>query len=195
MKTDPAMGNLGYARVELDWYPTPEWCTRAVLPLLTSRLKRSAIVWEPACGDGAMARVLEEEFDSVIATDLTYRGFGVGGRDFLSMDAPRSTHDVDLICTNPPYGNIAEQFVRKALDHTEERGGIVAMLLRKEYDAASGRVDLFTEKPFRAEIVLTSRPRWIADSKGSPRHNYSWFVWDHQHTGPAQKFYHVRQET
>ena len=29
-------------------------------------------------------------------------------------------------------------------------------------------------------IVLTKRPRWIKESKGAPRHNYSWFVWDNE---------------
>jgi hypothetical protein len=39
--------------------------------------------------------------------------------------------------------------------------------------------------PFHKKVVVTKRPRWIADSTGSPRHNYSWFIWDWRHVKGA----------
>jgi hypothetical protein len=41
-------------------------------------------IWEPCCGDGAMARVLEAHGHHVVATDLVDRGYGETGRGFLA---------------------------------------------------------------------------------------------------------------
>jgi len=35
-------------------------------------------IWEPACGDGAISRVLEAAGYQVISTDLIDRGYGQG---------------------------------------------------------------------------------------------------------------------
>jgi len=174
---DVAMGNLGYDRVEADFYPTPGWLTEAVVPFL--RLHGVTIdthVWEPACGDGAMSGVLARSFDKVTSTDLHNYGAvdARAGVDFLKQDV----HWKGSIVTNPPYGDLAEAFIRHALKVTTKHRGVVAMLLRNEYDCAKGRSDLFRLHPFARKLVLTTRPRWIEDSTGAPRHNYSWFIWD-----------------
>jgi hypothetical protein len=89
----------------------------------------------------------------------------------------------DTIITNPPYddkanGATAETSVRHALRLMEAEKGMVIMLLRNEWDAASKRRDLFEHPAFMAKITLRFRPRWIEDSTGSPRHTYAWFIWD-----------------
>ena len=38
-----------------DFYPTPPWVSRSLALLIG--LRAGDVVWEPACGDGAMARV------------------------------------------------------------------------------------------------------------------------------------------
>jgi hypothetical protein len=141
-------------------------------------------VWEPACGLGHLSkRLVELGTEKVISTDLIDRGFGSGGIDFLACPtAPGALLNYGnkrfAIITNPPYGDLAEQFIRQALKLTKERGGLVAMFLRNEYDCAKERMDLFNEHPFAMKIIVTKRPRWIAGSKGSPRHTYAWYVWD-----------------
>jgi len=115
------------------------------------------------------------------------RKYGEPDVDFLAQPI----HVKGLVITNPRYGDLAEAFIRKALKVTERYQGKVAMLLRHEYDTAKGRADLFNKPPHSAELVLTSRPRWIEGSTGAPRHSYSWFLWEHGHIGPAEKFYHV----
>ena len=55
-----------------DFFPTPEWAT---LALMDSE-NFEGLIWEPACGDGSMARVLASKGNEVIATDLYDRGFG-----------------------------------------------------------------------------------------------------------------------
>jgi len=171
-RPDPAMGSSGYERIEADFYPTEAWCTRA---LLKNFWWLTAPVWEPACGEGHISKVLSEAGRSVYSTDLHDRGYGTPGQDFLKQTA--TPDGFFHIFTNPPY-SVAEEFIRHAIKLTEPRKGAVAMLLRNEYDCAAGRVDLFRHPAFAAKLVLTKRPRWIAGSKGSPRHNYAWYVWD-----------------
>jgi hypothetical protein len=57
-------------------------------------------IWEPACGDGAISKVLEAAGYDVISTDLIDRGFGQGGVDFLKTTKALGRN----IVTNPPYG-------------------------------------------------------------------------------------------
>jgi hypothetical protein len=180
---DPAMGELGYERVEGDFYPTPPEnldCLGSFIDL------EGLIVWEPACGEGHLSKRLSQLGAETISSDLFHRGFGQGGIDFLrSAKLPpvmkmNAGNRRQAIITNPPYGDLAEAFIRKALMLTEPEQGIVAMFLRNEYDmAATGRNDLFEGHPaYFMKVAVTKRPRWIAGSTGSPRHNYAWYVWD-----------------
>jgi hypothetical protein len=84
-----------------DFFPTPPWATFALI----ENEKFSGEIWECACGDGTMSRVLAETGQPVRSTDLYDRGFGESGVDFLT-----SQSRADNIVTNPPY-NCAEQFV------------------------------------------------------------------------------------
>lgn len=168
---DPAMGNLNYERKEGDYYPTPPWCTKA---LLKNYCFDDEVIWEPACGEGHMSTVLAEKHE-VLSTDLHDRGYGLPFVDFLEQTEMYGGST--SIITNPPY-LLAEDFIRHALTLTKETNGIVAMLLRNEFDCAVRRTDLFRHPAFAMKLVLTKRPRWIEGSTGSPRHNYAWFVWD-----------------
>jgi hypothetical protein len=76
-----------------DFFPTPEWAT---VPLMDNE-RFEGQIWEPACGDGSMARVLASKGNEVIASDLYDRGFGEIGVDFLNTDRV-----ADNIVTNPP---------------------------------------------------------------------------------------------
>jgi hypothetical protein len=90
----------------------------------------------------------------------------------------------DAIITNPPYddkasGITTHKSVAHALKLMEPEQGMVAMLLRNEWDCAKKSRPFTKDHPaFLMKIVLNFRPRWIEGTKGSPRHNYSWYVWD-----------------
>jgi len=163
----------GYARKERDLYETPEWATQALVPHINNRLTPTEIVFEPACGSGKMVRALEAAGFRVTAADIDQ------GYDFLSFNGTAP----DAIVTNPPY-ELATEFIDHALRITEERKGIVAMLLRTDFDHAKTRGRLFGDHPaFHRKIVLTKRIRWFEDSKGSPSFNHAWFIWDWRHQG------------
>ena len=180
MNQDLAMGNLGYGRYDQDFYATEAWLTHNLIPILKSEnlLTDYSKVWECACGDGGISDVLEQHHIPVVCTDLIYRGRGVGDVDFLkTTEMPDGSN---FILTNPPYGELAEEFVRHAINLTNKNHGTVGMLLRNEWDCGKSRMDLFdSNAAFTMKVVATTRPRWIANSTGSPRHNYSWFFWNH----------------
>lgn len=172
---DPAMsGQLDYDRNDADFYPTPPEnvdCLHLFEPL------DGTVWWEPACGEGHISKRVEELTGRMIlSTDLHFRHYGNGGADFLTME--EAPDGITGIITNPPYGDLAEAFIRKALELMKPVNGRVAMFLRNEYDCGKGRRDLFANYPFAHKIIVTKRPRWIEGSTGSPRHSYAWYVWD-----------------
>ena len=60
-----------------DYYPTPEIATKALL----QREMFAPIVWECACGDGAISKVLDKEGYKTFNTDLYAYGFGESKKD------------------------------------------------------------------------------------------------------------------
>ena len=171
--SDRLMIKSGYERRVLDHYETPQWCTKVLL-----RHEKFSRVWEPAAGKGAITNVLAAADVDVYASDIHDYGFGYDMKDFLLT----WENDGRDIITNPPFAeDLADQFINHALLLTKNFGGRVCMLLRNEFDCASSRKNLFDNKSaFAAKIVLTKRPKWIAGTIGSPRHNYAWYVWDWQ---------------
>lgn len=83
-------------RAAYEFYPTPPEATRALMSVESFE----GDIWEPACGDGAISKVLEAAGYQVVSTDLIDRGYGVGGHNFLKSDNPLAKN----IITNPPYG-------------------------------------------------------------------------------------------
>ena len=101
-----ASGGKDPGRQAQDFYRTPEASTRALLRV--EALPRR--VWEPACGDGAISRVLEAAGHGVLSTDRVERGYGEAGRDFLMERVPTDR----AILTNPPFA-LADPFALHAL--------------------------------------------------------------------------------
>ena len=157
----------GYERKERDTYETPAWVTEALLP----HLRECRIIWEPAAGSGKMSRVLKGFAGTVISSDIAE------GKDFLTGEG----FDGDAIITNPPY-ELATEFIERAL-FLMASSGLVAMLLRTDFDHAKSRQHLFQHPAFSKKLVLTKRIKWFEDSKGQPSFNHAWFVWDYRHKG------------
>ena len=84
-------------RLPNEFYPTPPEATRALLSVETF----DGSIWEPACGEGAIAKELAAAGHTVVSTDLVDYGFGIPRVDFLKEIRPRARH----IVTNPPYGS------------------------------------------------------------------------------------------
>lgn len=158
-------GDSTEEREPTDYYKTPEHATR---PLL-SREKFDGIVWECACGDGAISRMLPGE---VISTDLYNRGYGESGVDFLA-----TVKQVNHVVTNPPY-SLAQKFVAHALRCAS---GKVAMLLKLNFLEGQKRKPFFEATPLRTVYVFANRISFNkADVKGKGNGllAYAWFVWE-----------------
>ena len=191
---DSAMGNSNFDRNEMDFYPTPEWITEAIIPIILDNHieKNKYIIWEPACGKRHMSSVLEKYFNYIDESDIINydNDHRIRTIDFLKYD--HNFNEPICIITNPPYGKDAEKFIRKALDILPHNNGVCAFLMRNEYDCAKSRIDLFNQHPFARKVILTTRPKWIEGSDGSPRHNYAWYIWDYKHIGSPVIQYHVK---
>ena len=152
-----------------DFFPTPAWATHALIENESFK----GTIWECACGDGAMSRVLETTGNSVIASDLYDRGFGEVGHDFLT-----STRTADNIVTNPPY-NAAEGFVQRGIQNSRRK---FALLLRLAFLEGAHRANtIFMRAPPSRVWVFSERITLYphgAVQKGSGTTAYAWFVWD-----------------
>ncbi len=107
----------------LDYFPTPPWATRALCQFLLDLGEPlgEQSCWEPACGEGHMARPLREYFARVEATDVHRYSDDHAIADFLMPMAPRGH---DWIVSNFPF-NLAERFITTALDRA--RCGVAAI--------------------------------------------------------------------
>lgn len=175
------------ARREADFYPTPAWCVRAVLPLLQRlNLPASAQVLEPAGGDGAIIKVLLDQgfaqHEQISAIDIRPEaaaaccalGIDAQTADFLSWAPPAAP---DLIITNPPFCRAIE-FAQHALNVVAEHG-TVAMLLRLAFMETPTRGAWLREHPVDV-AVLPSRPVFVPDKRGrmaGSQDAYAWFLW------------------
>lgn len=163
--------NMRGDREPYDFYPTPTAATEALIKAEGSHLLTRR-VWEPACGDGAMAEVLKARGVKVLATDLIDRGYGVGDIDFLAAEPPERAR-LNAVVTNPPY-KIGTGFVQRALSFPSVE--YVAMLLRVNFWNAASRINLFDSWPPALVYMLT----WRLDftGKGAPTGDSMWVVWD-----------------
>lgn len=152
-----------------DYFPTPAWATYALI----DNEKFSGDIWESACGDGAMSRVLETTGRTVISSDLFDRGYGEPGKDFLKPKRKAAN-----IITNPPY-NAAEGFVRSGVACSKSK---FALLLRLAFLEGANRANtIFAATPPSRVWVFSERITFYpagAVQKGTGTTAYAWMVWD-----------------
>jgi hypothetical protein len=160
-----------------DYFPTPAWATHALI----DNEKFVGDIWECACGDGAMSKVLALHGSNVISSDLYRRGFGETGIDFLTAD-----RRAENIITNPPY-NSAEGFVTAGVKKSKRK---FALLLRLAFLEGSNRANtIFSLNPPSRVWVFSERITFYPANtivKGSGTTAYAWFVWDKNASGGTQ---------
>lgn len=160
-------------RRRADLYPTEPHGTQAFVNAEGAVLAaRYPVLWEPACGPGFMARVLEANGFQVVAQDLLDWGYGTPGMDFLGCGGAWPL--AEALVTNPPYGKLAESFIRRAIQGL----GLpyVALLLKSDYWHCGRGVGLFRDLPPSIIYPLGFRLHW--DGRGRPVQTHSWVVWD-----------------
>lgn len=175
------LGARNYAlneREENDFYATEP----KALELLLEHETFNNDIWECACGDGHLGKVLEEYGYKVKATDLIQRKYGMGGIDFLQV----STNWSGDILTNPPY-KYAKEFVEKALEIVKE-GNNVVMFLKLQFLEGKARRKMFERYPPKYVYVSSSRLHCAlnGDFEKFAKSNavaYAWYIWEKGYTG------------
>lgn len=173
LKRAQSLVGTSEGRPEHDFYPTPREATLALLEVE----EFEGDIWEPACGDGAISKVLEEFGHTVKSTDLVDRGYGEGGHDFLF-----SGDGATNVITNPPF-TLGEDFVWKALDVTT---GKVAILGKLQFLEGAKRKKMFESTPLKAVYVFSKRLSMYRNGekmKNSGMIAFAWFVWEHGYEG------------
>jgi SAM-dependent methyltransferase len=161
-------------RPMLDFYETPSWAVRALLPAIPSLDGKRVL--DPGCGTGAILRELGAAFPECDITGLE-KDRARFDHATTSTELPLVHGDFfnhvekyDAIVSNPPYSHALE-FVQHALTLAP----LVCMLLRLPWLASQRRADWHRENPSLV-CVLPKRPSFTADGKTDAT-EYAWFVW------------------
>ena len=159
-------------RADHDYYATDP----RAMELLLEHERFSENVWECACGEGHLSRVLTEHGYRVSSTDLIDRGYGMSGVDFLTYT---DSVDADIV-TNPPY-KYAKEFAEHAVELVTD-GHKVAMFLRLSFLEGKSRRELFDRYPPKHIYVSSGRllcaKNGDFDSGGGGAVAHAWFVWE-----------------
>lgn len=189
-KVFTTLGSSNHAlenREAFDYYATDPKAVEMLLELE----QFAPVIWEPACGEGHISKVLQAHGYEVISTDLVYRGFG----DPEPLDFLKETLDGfegDII-TNPPY-SVGLEFVQRALESIRP-GGKVAMFLKVQFLEGQKRGAFFKDPP-PPRTVYISRSRLSCAKNGDFERfpdsaiAYAWYVWEKGFTGdPVIKWF------
>ena len=166
-------------RIQDDFYATPK---ESVLALL----RVEEIIYpalEPACGNGAIAKLLSGE---VFASDLINRGYGVHPVDFLIRDFPL----FKTVITNPPF-NLFQEFAEKAL-----KIATCKVILFGKLQALEGnrRGTFMQNSPLRTVYVFKTRQNPLRNGSATDENGkkwastmaFAWYVWEIGYTGKPQ---------
>jgi hypothetical protein len=126
------------------------------------------VVLEPACGDGAIVRVLEKNGYTVETADLR------NGHDFFQRGA-----QVPNIITNPPYRQHLEFVVHAKQVATKK----IAMLLPVEFLHGTTRYGLFMDQHFPLKVVYIFSSRLCFGTETPATVGHAWYVWEKGYRG------------
>lgn len=162
--------NASKKRKESDFYETPYSMTKQFLNHQSFYGK----ILEPACGNGAIVKVLQSE-----GYDVEYFDKEV---DFLKYNGT-----IDNIVTNPPF-SLAHEFILHAKKIATEK---IAMLLPLSYLHGKRRYDeIYSDRlfPLSKVLVYTRYPLLGKPLREDGKYEtgmmvYAWFVFDTEHIG------------
>jgi hypothetical protein len=162
-----------------DFYPTPPQATISLI----EREPFIGTTWEPACGDGAIVKVMQDRGMDCFFSDFVYRGFGNNN----PMDFLKTNMKCENIITNPPF-NMAQEFVEHSKKCASKK---IAMFLKLAFLEGVKREKMFRDREFPLSKVYVFSKRVRLDKNGIPMGcksgmiAFAWFVWDKEYRGQA----------
>lgn len=184
-------------REENDFYATDPKALEMLLDNCTRYIKKELelckfdkygevfFIWECACGDGNLAKVLKDRGYNNIATDIKNRGYGaIGSTDFLHT---RTDDQIRIILTNPPY-SLATEFIEHALEILPD-GGLYIALMNITYLSGQKRFERVYSKGTLREVYIFSKRIECWKNNERPKDkcgsmaNYAWYVFQKGYNG------------
>lgn len=164
-------------RPDNDFYPTPVPTTEALLNVESF----DGGIWECACGDGAMANVMERYGYDVYGSDIEPRGYGRCLDFFAAADlmAPN-------IVTNPPF-SLFNEFIVKAHSFQPKKIALLAKLQALETIERSyilEETNLTRVWIFRARQTIWRNGHAATNNKGMIA--FCWLVWERGYQGKPE---------
>lgn len=182
-----------------NFYTEPQWCSRRLFDVESFEGE----IVEPCAGTGNIPRSAREAGYPVRAYDLRDRGVAeVTPRKNFFTQWPVGYWPADNIVSNPPYGAIPKQYQRAVgFDRIED------YFLHLAVKRAKRKVALFLPASW---LHSAKRGRWLETlhmskiymvgprpscppgrlimqgmTAAGGKTDFSWFVFDHDHTGPV----------
>lgn len=156
-------------RIDNDFYPTPSSC---VYDILRWEMFEGTVN-EPACGNGAISKILEDKGYVVFSSDLVDRGFGTSGVDFLKTQTP-----MENIITNPPF-SLGTKFAIHGLNLVQKK-----MILFNKLSFLEGKTrydKLYSQEYLETVYVYSKRQSFGEGNSGMIA--FAWFVWNKKFQG------------
>jgi len=158
-------------REKNDYYATDPAAVRMLLEME----EFSGPIWECACGEGHLSKVMIDYGYEVVSSDLIDRGYGTV-QDFL--DITNLETDMNII-TNPPY-HVLDAWIEKGLNILQT-GKKMALFLPIRYLEGKGRKALYLSSPPETVYISSSRIQCAMNgdfaNQTSNAVAYGWFVW------------------
>ena len=166
--------NASGKRKKSDFYETPYTLTRKFLDV--EDFDKDKSICEPACGGGAITKVLKEYWNDDLITAYDKE------TNFLW-----DYNNYNYIITNPPY-SLAFEFIQRAKQLAKLK---FALLLPLYYLHGKKRYDeIFSDRSYGLEkiYVFTRSPMLGETLREDGKHNtgmmpYSWYVWTNGYSG------------
>jgi hypothetical protein len=166
--------NLNNDRNKNDFYPTPPEATLALL----NKQKFEGNIWECACGDGAISKILIDEGYDVYSSDLIDRNYGDVGLDFLE-----SNKKYDNIITNPPF-KLSLEFTLKALSCVNNKAVFLHKLTYLE--GIKRYQNIFNLNKLEKVLIFSRRLGFKKNDKKGGLMCFAWFIFDVNYNGKPQ---------
>jgi len=157
-------------RIDNDFYPTPEIATNKLL----EKESFKGNIWECACGDGAISKILIEKNYNVYSSDLINRGYGESGIDFL-----KTNKVFDNIITNPPF-KLSLEFALHGFKSVKNKLVLFQKLVFLE--GIKRKQELFSLNKLKNIYVISNRLKFKGYKTGGLM-CFAWFVFDVNYNG------------
>ena len=164
-----------------DLYETPDVAVHALMRVE----KLPHRVWEPACGRGAIVRVLRAAGHTVVATDLVE--YSSPDQDEHGVDFTmehKAPDGIEAVVTNPPF-KLGAEFGRRAIALVPQ----TFLLLRLDFYSSMQRDDIFDDGSgfrgihvFANRLPMMHRDGWTG-ARTTSNVTFAWFCWSHGYSG------------